>query len=72
MNPYFLFTRDPRQYDQMTGGMGHTSRADGHYHERAAVSRSMPDLSRMISAGTLHAVNAVERGWSRLRSLIRG
>jgi len=70
MNPYLLLTRDPRRYDQMTGAMSHTLPADSHSHGRTPAQRSTGDLSEIISSGTLHAVNAVERGWGRMTSLI--
>ena len=71
MIPYYLLTRDRRVYDRMARDLNHLSRVNTHLHDRDLANRSANGLSEMISAGTLHAVNAVERGWNRMASIIR-
>jgi len=71
MNPYMLLIRDPRTFDRMTGEMSHTPRADRHFHDRDG-HRPAVSVSLMISTGTLHTFNAVERGWGRVTRSLRG
>ncbi len=72
MIPYFLLNRGYQNYERLARDLNHYSRVNTHAHSRPAAPQSGLSVSDMVSSGTLHAVNAFEKGWTRLSSLIGG
>ena len=68
MTPYYLLSRDRTAFDQMLSEAAHHPRT----HNRLPASSPETSLSQMISSGTFHGVSAIERGWMRLGSVLRG
>lgn len=57
MNPYYLMPKDPFRDQKLVRNV-----------DRAAAAGT--EFSAMISAGALHAVEAIERGWRRMNAII--
>jgi|GEM_PF-3792818 len=62
MIPYYLLSRDSRQVEQLARDLN-------SYSQSIPNNRPPVNISEMISSGTLHTVNAVERGLGRMASL---
>ncbi len=69
MIPYYLLTRNPHHYERLARDLNQYSKVNTHVHNRAPVNHPTVSVSEMISAGTLHTVNVVERGWNRMASI---
>jgi hypothetical protein len=72
MIPYYLLNRNRRNYERLAQDLNNYSRINTHMQDRPAANQSSLSVSDMISSGTLHAVNSVEKGWNSLSSLFRG
>ncbi|MBL6932481.1 MAG: hypothetical protein ISR45_05985 [Rhodospirillales bacterium] len=71
MTPYYLLNRDRRNYNRLAREMSPNPRVNTHTQNRFTVNPAPISVSDMISSGTLHAVNAVERSWNRMSALFR-
>jgi hypothetical protein len=66
MIPYYMLSRD---YNQLARNINRFSQDNTQLNGNASINCSPVSVSEMISSGTLHAVNAVEKGWSQMASL---